>query len=111
MYLDMSTSHHDGALIICARGELAKETVKKFKDEVVAAAHRFQDPIIIDMEGIDYVDSKGAAVLLNLPELTSRRVFLASVPLRVTHTLQTLSVTEKIRSFTTLDIAISKLSA
>lgn len=111
MYLELKISHHDGAIIVCAKGELAKETVKYFKDTVSDAAKKFQAPIIIDMEGIDFVDSKGAALLLNLPELTNRRVFLASVPLRVSHTLQTLTVTEKLRSFTTLDIAISKLSA
>ena len=69
-----------GAHIICPRGEIHVTTAPRFAEHLTAAIEGGKTAIVLDMTGVEFIDSTGLSVLLNgLRLLTQRRGRLALV--------------------------------
>ncbi|MDQ3723005.1 MAG: STAS domain-containing protein [Actinomycetota bacterium] len=69
-----------GAHIICLRGEIHVTTAPRFAEHLTAAIESGKTAVVLDMTGVEFIDSTGLSVLLNgLRLLNQRRGRLALV--------------------------------
>jgi stage II sporulation protein AA (anti-sigma F factor antagonist) len=63
-----STPYGDGVVIVSLDGELDGSTVASAATVIEAALHRPEMLVVLDLEGLHFLDSAGVALLLNLNE-------------------------------------------
>ncbi len=69
-----------GAHVIGIRGEIHVTTAPRFAEHLTQAIERGKTAIVLDMSGVEFIDSTGLSVLLNgLRLLNQRRGHLALV--------------------------------
>jgi anti-sigma B factor antagonist len=54
-----------GAHIICVRGEIHVSTAPQFAQRLSAAIDSGKTAVVLDMSGVEFIDSTGLSVLLN----------------------------------------------
>ena len=70
----------DGAHIICLRGEIHVTTAPRFAEHLTEAIESGKTAVVLDMTGVEFIDSTGLSVLLNgMRLITQRRGRLALV--------------------------------
>jgi anti-sigma B factor antagonist len=80
-HFDLSDeSSGDGAHVISVRGEIHVTTAPRFAEHLNAAIESGHTAIVLDMTGVEFIDSTGLSVLLNgLRQVGQRRGKLALV--------------------------------
>jgi len=69
-----------GAHVICVRGEIHVTTAPQFAEHLTSAIESGKTALVIDMSGVEFIDSTGLSVLLNgLRLIGQRRGHLALV--------------------------------
>jgi len=69
-----------GAHVICVRGEIHVTTAPRFAESLTEAIESGKTALVLDMTGVEFIDSTGLSVLLNgLRLITQRRGRLALV--------------------------------
>ena len=61
-----------GAHILCVRGEIHVSTAPEFAQRLSAAIDGGRTRIVVDMSGVEFIDSTGLSVLLNGLRLVSQ---------------------------------------
>lgn len=109
MVFDLKADYKPNATVIQIGGDLAIDSVDRLDAAVRDALMKSGNPIILDMKGLDFVDSKGAGFLLKLKEkVNGRQIVLAEVSPSVNNVLQRLSVSEHYKIHRTLEEALKR---
>ena len=64
MDLTLATNEVDGATIIAVGGEIDVYTAPKLRDKITELVGEGHHDLVIDMEGVDFLDSTGLGVLV-----------------------------------------------
>ena len=64
MDLSLETRHEDGHTIIEVGGEIDVYTAPKLRDKITELVGEGHHDLVIDMEGVDFLDSTGLGVLV-----------------------------------------------
>ena len=71
----------DGAVVVQLAGELDLYNAHAVRDELLAAAARAPDRLVVDLSGVTFIDSTGLGVLIEArTKLSNRRAFLLAAP-------------------------------
>jgi anti-sigma B factor antagonist len=71
----------DGAIIVGLTGELDLYNAHLVRDELIAAAARGPERLVIDLSGVTFIDSTGLGILIEArTRLANRRAFLLAGP-------------------------------
>ncbi len=62
-----------GAHVICVRGEIHVTTAPRFAERLTSAIESGKTAIVLDMTGVEFIDSTGLSVLLNGLRLVGQR--------------------------------------
>ena len=62
-----------GAYVICVRGEIHVTTAPRFAERLTAAIESGKTALVLDMTGVEFIDSTGLSVLLNGLRLVGQR--------------------------------------
>jgi len=65
MDLRLETSDRDGATVLSAHGEIDVATAPQLRQQIVELASESSAPLVIDLEGVDFLDSTGLGVLVS----------------------------------------------
>jgi anti-sigma B factor antagonist len=65
MDLRLETSDHDGITVLSAHGEIDVATAPQLRQQIVELASASSAPLVIDLEGVDFLDSTGLGVLVS----------------------------------------------
>jgi anti-anti-sigma factor len=91
-------------------GEMAGEYLDVLRMSIDEIKGENNLPVIIDMSGLTFIDSKGAAFLLNVKQkFNDRKIALATVPADVKNTLTRLHIDEQYRIFSNKEEAIMRI--
>ena len=66
-------SPHGGAHVICVRGEIHVTTAPRFAECLNTAIESGKTALVLDMTGVEFIDSTGLSVLLNGLRLVNQR--------------------------------------
>ena len=66
-------SSERGAHVICVRGEIHLTTAPRFSEHLTEAIESGKTAIVLDMSGVEFIDSTGLSVLLNGLRLMGQR--------------------------------------
>ena len=66
-------SSDSGAHIICVRGEIHLTSAPRFAEHLTTAIESGRTAIVLDMSGVEFIDSTGLSVLLNGLRLVGQR--------------------------------------
>jgi len=79
-HFELSEEPDSGAHVICLRGEIHVTTAPRFAEHLNEAIESGQTAVVLDMTGVEFIDSTGLSVLLNgMRLITQRRGRLALV--------------------------------
>jgi anti-anti-sigma factor len=107
---DLNVENDPKASVIHISGDLCIDTVETLETLVRQTLARTAVPVVLDMKNLDFIDSKGVGFLLKLKTISDgRNVVLADVNPAVHNTLMRLFVTDKFRTFKTVEDALKKL--
>jgi anti-sigma B factor antagonist len=71
----------DGAVVVQLAGELDLYNAHAVRDELLAAAARSPDRLVVDLSRVTFIDSTGLGVLIEArTQLPNRRAFLLAAP-------------------------------
>ena len=102
--------HEGRANVIYVSGEFSFDIVDRLQAAVDELKMKNQDPIVMDLSQVDFIDSKGAAFLIGMKQsFNGREVVLAGVPKNVHNVLLRLSVAERFRMFGTAEDALRRI--
>jgi anti-sigma B factor antagonist len=65
MDLRLETSNRDGTTLLAAFGEIDVATAPQLRQRMVELASASSAPLVIDLEGVDFLDSTGLGVLVS----------------------------------------------
>ena len=65
MNLRLATSEQGGAMVLSAHGEIDVATAPLLRQEIVEIASAGSGPLVIDLEGVDFLDSTGLGVIVS----------------------------------------------
>ena len=71
--LDITDSQEMGAIIVHPRGKLDTLTAKTFEQHMQRHVDESAGPLLIDLQGIDYVSSFGLRSILSVPPWSCAR--------------------------------------
>ena len=104
--LEAKLEQTERADVLRLSGDLAIDTVKKLDGIVRKLAERGKHPLIIDMSELEFIDSRGAAVLIALNyKLTNKTIVFASVPHMIREVLSRMFIMDQFTVFKTVDEA------
>ena len=73
-HFDLSEEDADGgAHVNCVRGEIHVTTAPQFAERLTAAVESGKTAMVLDMSGVEFIDSTGLSVLLNGLRLIGQR--------------------------------------
>ncbi|HPI78043.1 MAG TPA: STAS domain-containing protein [bacterium] len=110
MKLTVDSAMIDNNNMIKLTGEMVGEYLEAliFAIDEVKSGNNL--PVIIDMAGLTFIDSKGAAFLLNVKQkFNDRKIALAAVPADVRNTLARLHIDEQYRIFSNKEEALMRI--
>ncbi|HEX2064547.1 MAG TPA: STAS domain-containing protein [Acidimicrobiales bacterium] len=64
MDLGLDVTEHDGATVLAVRGEVDVYTAPRLREKLVELVSQGKYRIIVDLEGVDFLDSTGLGVLV-----------------------------------------------
>ena len=103
----------NGAVCLALSGELDLASVPVLQAQFQAMA-RTEDELIVDMSGLEYIDSTGAKALLDAHRQmsrTGRRIVLAAVQPMARRIIDVMGLEKAIPIFSTVDAALEYLRA
>ena len=103
----------NGAVCLGLTGELDLASVSILQAQFKAMA-RTEGDLIVDMSGLDYIDSTGAKALLDAHRQlsrTGRRIVLAAVQPMARRIIDVMGLEQAIPIFTTVEAALEHLRA
>ena len=101
---------HDGATVVRLVGELDLYNAHLVRDELIAAAGRDPERLIIELSGVTFIDSTGLGVLIEArTKLANRSAFLLAGP--ALETRRALEISGLDRHFAVHDSLDEALSA
>jgi anti-sigma B factor antagonist len=65
MNLHLGTSERDGVMVLSAQGEIDVATAPQLRQEIVEIASAGSGPLVVDLDGVDFLDSTGLGVLVS----------------------------------------------
>jgi anti-sigma B factor antagonist len=75
-HFELSEESSDGgACVISVRGEIHVTTAPQFAERLTAVIEGGRTAIVLDMSGVEFIDSTGLSVLLNCTNPTVLRLF------------------------------------
>lgn len=72
-HFELSEESSGGAHVICVRGEIHVTTTPRFAERLTAAIEGGKTAVVLDMTGVEFIDSTGLSVLLNGLRLVGQR--------------------------------------
>lgn len=106
-YFDVETEYADGADVLRLRGDLAWDTAGILRDRLVELKERKGMPLIVDMAGLEFIDSKGISLILRARRaLKDRDIALCSLPPRIREVLERLVVLDSFNVHKNLSVAL-----
>jgi len=72
-HFELSEESAGGAHVICVRGEIHLTTAPRFAEHLTAAIESGKTALVVDMSGVEFIDSTGLSVLLNGLRLVGQR--------------------------------------
>src|SRR5437773_12379587 len=80
MDLGLDVSERDGYTVLAVRGEVDVYTAPRFRERLIELVSEGKHRIVVDLEGVDFLDSTGLGVLVGgLKRLRSHAAALALV--------------------------------
>jgi len=71
----------DGAVVVRLAGELDLYNAHAVREQLIAAAERGPERLVVDLSGLTFIDSTGLGVLIEArTRLANRRAFLLAAP-------------------------------
>lgn len=64
MDLDLEVTKKDGAAVLRVTGEIDVATAPRLREQVVALVGEGETRIVVDLEGVDFIDSTGLGALV-----------------------------------------------
>jgi anti-sigma B factor antagonist len=64
MDLGFYVEERDGWAVLCVRGEVDVYTAPRFRERLIELVSQGQRQIVVDLEGVDFLDSTGLGVLV-----------------------------------------------
>ena len=65
MDLRLEVSEQDGVAILAVHGEVDVSTAPRLRQQLVETASSGQDKVVVDLDGVDFLDSTGLGVLVS----------------------------------------------
>jgi anti-sigma B factor antagonist len=62
--LDVEVSKQDGAAVLTVTGEIDVATAPRLREHVVALVGEGESRIVVDLQGVDFIDSTGLGALV-----------------------------------------------
>lgn len=112
-HLTCARRNLDGAVCLALSGELDLASVSELQAQFKDLA-RTEDDVIVDMSGLDYIDSTGAKTLLDAHRQlsrTGRRIVLAAVQAMARRIIDVMGLGKAIPIFPTVEAALEYLRA
>lgn len=104
--LEAKLEQAERADVLRLGGDLAIDTVKNLDGIMKELAGRGKRPIIVDMSELEFIDSRGAAVLIALNyKLRNRMIVLAGVPYTIRRVLSRMFIMDQFTVFKSVDEA------
>jgi anti-anti-sigma factor len=75
---DISTEHDDRALVVSPRGEVDMATIGLLRDAIAAERAQGED-LVIDLRGVNFMDTTGLRYVLELNRLAERDGFTLQI--------------------------------
>ena len=101
-----------GADVLKINGDLAWDTVDRLRKAVYNMDEREGLPLILDLSGLDFIDSKGMSCLQNIRfAIDGKSVVLAGVPKNILRTLERTQIRRLFKIFNDVSEAIESLPA
>ncbi len=77
----VGVEEHDGAVVVRLSGELDLYNAHSVREELLAAADREPERLVVDLSELTFIDSTGLGVLIEArTRLPNRRAFLLAAP-------------------------------
>jgi stage II sporulation protein AA (anti-sigma F factor antagonist) len=108
----LSSHRHGEVLVVAVRGELDVVSSREF-DEYLATARHQSDRIILDLAGVDFMDTSSLAVIVgHWKKLTARNgiLALAGARYRYTKTLWITGLADRLPRYDTLEQAVAAVA-
>ncbi len=114
MDLRLETSDHDGTTVLSAHGEIDVATAPQLRQQIVELASASSAPLVIDLEGVDFLDSTGLGVLVSglkrFRTLGSDVLLVATRP-RILKVFEITGLTQVFSIHSTVEDALSAASS
>jgi anti-sigma B factor antagonist len=110
--LELSSHRHGQVLVVAVRGELDVVTSREFDEYLTTARHQC-DRIILDLAGVDFMDTSSLAVIVgHWKKLTARNgiLALAGARYRYTKTLWITGLADRLPRYDTLEQAVAAVA-
>ena len=65
MDLRLAVTDHDGVIVLAAQGEIDVSTAPELRQELVELATAGSGSVVVDLQGVDFLDSTGLGVLVS----------------------------------------------
>ena len=110
MDLRLETSDQNGTTVLSAYGEIDVATAPQLRQQIVEIASSSSAPLVIDLEGVDFLDSTGLGVLVSglkrFRTLGSDVLLVATRP-RILKVFEITGLTQVFSIHATVDDAVS----
>jgi anti-sigma B factor antagonist len=108
--LELSERTHDGHVVVELRGDLDISTASDARERLLAIlAGQAASALILDLSGLDFLDSTGVSVLVAIEQragVRGRKLFLAAPQKIVARVLRITSLDKHFRIYPTVEEAI-----
>src|SRR5437660_7682899 len=114
MDLGLDVSERDGYTVLAVRGEVDVYTAPRFRERLIELVSEGKHRIIVDLEGVDFLDSTGLGVLVGgLTRLRSHEadLLLVCTHSRILKVSETTGLTKIFSIYTTVDAAVPSSGA
>jgi anti-sigma B factor antagonist len=111
--LHLSSEHQGESLIVVVRGDLDVVTGPQF-DQYLTAARRQNDRIVLDLSGVDFMDTSSLAVIVGHWKAlvaAGGTLALAGARYRYTKSLWITGLADRLPLYDTVDMAVAAGSA
>src|SRR5262245_62490562 len=110
MDLGLDVTERDGYAVLSVRGEVDVYTAPKFRERLIELVGEGKHRIVVDLEGVDFLDSTGLGVLVGgLKRLRSHNgdLLLVCKQSRILKVFEINGLTKVFSIFSTVDEAVA----
>jgi len=71
--MEITINEQSSQILITVSGDIEMMTIKEFKEKLLNAGQNADKDIVIDLAGVDFIDSSGVGVLISLMKLQKKK--------------------------------------